>query len=128
MAQCSATSSSTIYNCCGRRRTPQNYHSLKHPCNLDTLKTIFAGLPAKTVSPTSAAVGGSTSKQVRCLGSRAALTPPESRSTIPSPMLGKWLPNVTMEVLMGRKRRPDVRADWHKSDGGCWSLSLGERG
>ena len=31
---------------------------------------------------------------------------------------------------MARKRQPEVpiRSDWQKSEGGCWSLSLGERG
>ena len=46
------------------------------------------------------------------------------------PMLGEWPPHARMEAKMARKRRSlvQVRTDWHESDNGCWSLSLGERG
>jgi integrase len=45
-------------------------------------------------------------------------------------MLGGWLSGATGRIPMARRQQPEVkeRTPWHKSENGCWSLSLGERG
>src|SRR6266705_3382087 len=59
---------------------------------------------------------------------RPSLTPSPFGRTIPVPMLGGSPPGPHLEVPMAERRLPIPERPWHRSESGCWSLSLGVRG